>query len=97
MSVSISEFTLAIAQSELDDLRQRLQRTRWPEPEATGDWSQGARLTKVQALCDYWGKHYDWRRCEARLNALGQWRTEIDGVGIHFCTSAHPIPAQCRC
>ena len=58
--------------------------TRWPERETVGDWSQGAPLAKVQALCGYWRDTYDWRRCENMLNGFGQFRTEIDGLGIHF-------------
>jgi pimeloyl-ACP methyl ester carboxylesterase len=92
MSAAIEPFTLAIPQSELDDLKDRLARTRWPEKETVGDWSQGAPLSKVKALCDYWRDHYDWRRCEAALNALGQYKTMIDGLGIHFIHVRSPEP-----
>jgi pimeloyl-ACP methyl ester carboxylesterase len=84
MSEAITPFNLAIPQAELDDLNARLDRTRWADRETVQDWSQGAPLAKVKALCDYWRKGYDWRRCEAKLNAFGQFKTEIDGLGIHF-------------
>ena len=80
----IEPFTLDVPESELTDLRRRLADTRWPEKETVDDWSQGIPLAYVQDLCDYWADGYDWRRCEARLNELGQFRTEIDGLGIHF-------------
>ena len=88
----IEPFKLAIAESALDDLRARLSRTRWPEREPVADASQGAPLAEVQALCAYWRDSYDWRRCEAQLNALGQYRTEIDGLGIHFLHVRSPEP-----
>ena len=80
----IRPFTLAIPQSQLDDLALRIDLTRWPEKEAVDDWSQGAPLAALQELVGYWRRGYDWRRCEARLNALGQFVTEIDGLDIHF-------------
>jgi len=92
MSDAIEAFTLAIPQAALDDLNVRLDRTRWPEKETVADWSQGAPLAKVQALCAHWRRAYDWRACEARLNALGQFKTSIDGLGVHFLhvRSRHP-------
>ena len=80
----IEHFTLSVPESQLDDLRQRLDRTRWPDAETVDDTSQGPPLARVQALCDYWRHRYDWRRCEALLNTMGQFRAEIDGLGIHF-------------
>ena len=80
----IRPFTLAIPQSQLDDLALRIDLTRWPEKEAVDDWSQGTPLAALQELVGYWRRGYDWRRCEARLNALGQFVTEIDGLDIHF-------------
>src|SRR5207245_1993152 len=68
----------------LEDLKRRLASTRWPERETVGDWSQGVPLQKAQALIAYWRDMYDWRRFEARLNAFPQYRTQIDGLGIHF-------------
>ncbi len=80
----IKPFHLDIPQTDLDDLSQRLARTRWPDPETVDDTSQGPPLAKLKALVDYWRTEYDWRRCETLLNGLGQHRTEIDGLGIHF-------------
>lgn len=81
---AIVPFTLNVAEAELDDLRARLRRTRWPEPETVEDWSQGLPLTYLQELCGWWADEYDWRATEARLNAAPQFRTAIDGLGIHF-------------
>ena len=83
-STAITPFKLAIPQRDLDDLKRRLDMTRWPEREAVDDWSQGAPLARVQALVAYWRTRYNWRRCEAMLNGFGQYRTPIDGLNIHF-------------
>lgn len=80
----IRAFTLAVPQQELDDLNTRIDLTRWPEKETVEDWSQGTPLAALQDVVAYWRAGYDWRRCEARLNALGQFMTEIDGLPIHF-------------
>ncbi|WFL76936.1 epoxide hydrolase [Altererythrobacter arenosus] len=80
----IRPFTLATEQEQLDDLYRRLDMARWPEKEPVGDWTQGTPLAALQELCRYWRNGYDWRRCEARLNSLGQYVTEIDGLDIHF-------------
>ena len=80
----IRPFTLAIPQSQIDDLNTRIDLTRWPEKEAVDDWSQGTPLAALQDLVGYWRRGYDWRACEARLNALGQFITEIDGLDIQF-------------
>lgn len=84
MSTEIRPFRVDIPQSELDDLHARLRRTRWPERETVDDWNQGVPLDAARALVDHWLHRYDWRRCEAALNAHPQWTTEIDGVSIHF-------------
>lgn len=81
---AIQPFTLAISDSQLADLNTRIDLTRWPERETVEDWSQGTPLADLQELVGYWRNGYDWRRCEARLNALGQFTTEIDGLQIHF-------------
>lgn len=75
------EFHLEVPESELDDLRDRLRRTRWPEPSTVGGWQQGVPLDYARELCAYWTDRYDWRRCEAELNALPQFRTVLDGGG----------------
>ena len=80
----IRPFTLAVPQQELDDLNTRIDLTRWPEKETVEDWLQGTPLAALQDLVAYWRHGYDWRRCEARLNGLGQFVTEIDGLPIHF-------------
>lgn len=80
----ITPFQAAIPQSALTDLKQRLDLTRWPDPETVGDWSQGVPLKKLQALVEYWRTGYDWRRAEARLNSFPNYRTPIDGLDIHF-------------
>lgn len=84
MMDSIRPFTLDVPQSALDDLQRRLADARWPEKETVDDWSQGTPLAVLRDLCDYWRNAYDWRRCEARLNALGQQVTQIGGLDIHF-------------
>jgi pimeloyl-ACP methyl ester carboxylesterase len=81
---AVTPFKVSVPQSAIDDLKRRLASTRWPERETVGDWSQGVPLQKAQALVAYWRDKYDWRRFEARINAFPQYRTEIDGVGIHF-------------
>src|ERR1700710_2226991 len=92
MSDAITPFTLSLDQAVLDDLDRRLDATRWPEEETVSDWTQGAPLARVQALCAHWRDGYDWRRCEATLNGLGQFRTELDGLGIHFLHVRSPHP-----
>jgi len=81
---AVHPFTLAIPQSQIDDLHARIDNTRWPDRETVTDWSQGTPLAELQDLVGYWRKGYDWRRCEARLNALGQFKTEVHGLDIHF-------------
>lgn len=80
----IRTFNLDIEDAALADLHLRLDMARWTEKEAVDDWSQGTPLAELQELCRYWRHGYDWRACEARLNALGQFVTEIDGLDIHF-------------
>ena len=80
----INSFRFDIPEQALDDLKQRLAGTRWPEAETPDDWTQGVPLAYMKELCDYWRDGYDWRRCEAALNALPQFRTEIDGLEFQF-------------
>lgn len=84
MAEDITPFKISVAQSELDDLRSRLQHTRWPDAETVGDWSQGAPLKYVKSLCAYWADGYDWPAREARLNEVPQYVANIDGLDIHF-------------
>src|SRR3954453_2480596 len=81
---TIRPFTIEIPQAELEDLRARIAATRFPEKETVEDASQGVQLARLQALARYWETEYDWRKCEARLNAVPQFITEIDGLDIHF-------------
>src|SRR5215208_7289370 len=81
---AIRPFRFEAAQADLDDLRQRIVAMRWPEKETVADQSQGVQLATTQALARYWTTEYDWRKVEARLNALPQFITEIDGLDIHF-------------
>lgn len=93
MSKEITSFQLSIPQADLDDLQARLARTRFPDPETVDDTSQGPRLARLRALVERWRGGYDWRRCEALLNGLGQHRTEIDSLGIHFLHVRSPEPS----
>jgi len=92
MSDAIRPFRIDIPEEALDDLRLRLERTRWPEAETVDDWSQGIPLDYTRALCAYWADGYDWRATEARLNTFPQFITEIDGLDIHFIHVRSPHP-----
>ena len=81
---AVRPFRTTVPQSQLDDLRRRISAARWPEKETVTDQSQGVQLATIQALARYWGREYDWRTCEARLNAVPQFITAIDGLDIHF-------------
>jgi pimeloyl-ACP methyl ester carboxylesterase len=80
----VRPFHVDVPQEELDDLRRRIAATNWPEKETVTDQSQGVPLAMIQKLARYWMRDYDWRTCEAKLNALPQFITEIDGLDIHF-------------
>jgi pimeloyl-ACP methyl ester carboxylesterase len=80
----IRPFSIEVPQEDLDELRRRITATRWPSKELVDDRSQGVQLATIQELARYWAMDYDWRACEARLNELPQFTTEIDGVEIHF-------------
>lgn len=80
----IKPFRIDIPQADIDDLHRRLSATRWPERETPDDWSQGIPLNYVKELCTYWLQEYDWRRCEAWLNGIPQFTTEIDGLDFHL-------------
>jgi pimeloyl-ACP methyl ester carboxylesterase len=84
MSDAVQPFRIQASDDALDDLRRRLRATRWPEREVVGDWSQGTPLAYLQDVCSYWAEKYDWRERERRLNRFPQFRTDIDGLGIHF-------------
>jgi pimeloyl-ACP methyl ester carboxylesterase len=82
--VDVQPFQSEFPDEALNDLRRRIAATRWPETETVEDFSQGVQLALMQALARYWATEYDWRKCEARLNAWPQFITEIDGLDIHF-------------
>jgi pimeloyl-ACP methyl ester carboxylesterase len=88
---AVRPFRIEVSQVEIDELHRRINATRWPTRELVTDRSQGVQLAAIQNLARYWTTEYDWRRCEARLNALPQFKTEIDGLDIHFIhvESAH--------
>jgi hypothetical protein len=93
---SIRLFRISVPQEALTDLKRRLAATRWPDQETVQDRSQGVQLATMKALVGYWQGGYDWRKVEARLNALPQFVTTIDGVDIHFIhvrsKHANPLP-----
>jgi pimeloyl-ACP methyl ester carboxylesterase len=80
----IRPFTINVPDADLDSMRTRIEATRWPEKETVGDQTQGVQSETMHQLAHYWASHYDWRDAEARLNALPQFITEIDGLDIHF-------------
>jgi pimeloyl-ACP methyl ester carboxylesterase len=84
VGTDVRPFQVEIPEEELAELRRRIEATRWPSEELVADRSQGVQLETLRALARYWATEYDWRRSEARLNALPQFTTEIDGVEIHF-------------
>jgi pimeloyl-ACP methyl ester carboxylesterase len=83
-ATEIKQFQIDVPEGQLDDLRRRIEATRWPSKELVDDRSQGVQLETIKELAAYWASDYNWRRCEAELNALPQLTTEIDGVDIHF-------------
>jgi pimeloyl-ACP methyl ester carboxylesterase len=89
---SIRPFQASIPQAAVDDLRQRLSSTRWPDQETVADQSQGVQLARLQELVRHWHTGYDWRKGEAKLNAYPQFMTRIDGVDIHFIHVRSPHP-----
>ena len=89
---AIRPFRIAIPQADLDDLRDRLARTRWPDELAGVGWSRGVPLGYLKDLAEYWRTSYDWRAWEAKLNAFPQFTTEIDGQTIHFLHVRSPEP-----
>src|SRR5690349_14053240 len=86
----IRPYRIDVPAAVLDDLHERLARTRWPEAETVDDWSQGIPLSYTRELADYWAHGYDWRAREAALNRFDQYVTEIDGLDIHFIHQRSP-------
>ncbi|GAY10829.1 epoxide hydrolase family protein [Pseudonocardia sp. N23] len=89
------EFRIETPQADLDDLRDRLRRTRWPEPATVDGWTQGVPLDYLQELCAYWADGYDWRRCEAEINSRPQIRTVLDG-GADDTVDVHALHVRSR-
>jgi epoxide hydrolase len=92
MADQIEPFVIGVDEAALDDLRDRLRRTRWPERETVGDWAQGVPLAYLQELCGYWSTRYDWSATQARLNRIPQFITTIDGLRVHFLHVRSPHP-----
>ncbi len=87
---TIRPFTVGFPETELTELRRRVNATRWPDRETVTDDSQGVPLQLMQDLARYWATDYDWRACEAKLNDLPHFMTEIDGLDIHFIHARFP-------
>src|SRR6202165_1438088 len=83
-NATIRAVHLEASQSDLADLRQRIKATKWPEREQVADATQGVQLATMQKLAQYWANEHDWRKCEAKINAVPNFITEIDGLDIHF-------------
>jgi len=82
-AMAIRPFRVHFPDEDLADLKRRIEATRWPEQEIVADQSQGVQLATIQELARYWSTDYDWRKCEAKLNAFPQFLTEIDRLDIH--------------
>ncbi|KUN18421.1 multidrug MFS transporter [Streptomyces corchorusii] len=91
-SAAVRPFRVRVPQKELNELRRRVKETRWPDRETVRDRSQGAQLAKLRPLVEYWGTGYNWRKAEAKINALPQFITEIDGLDIQFAHIRSPHP-----
>lgn len=89
-NAAVEPWPVEVPQGDLDDLRRRLEQIRWPERETVSNHSQGVPLHRLRALVEHWRDGYDWRRCEAQLNAFGPHRTVLDGLGIHFLLARSP-------
>jgi pimeloyl-ACP methyl ester carboxylesterase len=91
-SEAIRASRVKIPQTDIDDLRRRIAATRWPDKETVNDQSQGIKLAQLKPLVEYWGTGYDWRKAEAKLNALPQFTTAIDGIDIYFIHVRSKLP-----
>ena len=92
METRLSSFDLHVADADLEDLLERLTRTRWPAEFPDPEWSYGTNSTYLHELCEYWRTEFDWRRCEARLNSFGQVVMDVDGQRVHAIHAASPEP-----
>src|SRR5215211_3078495 len=91
-SAALRPFRVNVPEEALVDLRQRIAATRWPDRETVNDRTQGVQLAKLQSLMQYWATEYEWRKAEAKLNALPQFVTAIDGLDIQFAHIRSPHP-----
>ena len=80
----INEFKINFLKADIEDLKSRIQNSRWPEKETVDDWSQGVPLDYLQDICGYWASDYDWLKTQDRLNDIPQFKTDINGLSIHF-------------
>ena len=96
MSTEIIPFRIEIPEADLDDLRQRLRRTRWPDAETVDDWSQGIPLSYTRDLCEYWLERYDWRACEAASTASRSSAPASAAWTFTSCTCGRRRPARSR-
>ena len=88
--MQIEAFEIAVPDGVLEDLRDRLRRTRWPEAETVDDWSQGIPLAYLREVCDYWANGYDWRARERELNRIEQFIARFGGMDVHFVHARSP-------
>ncbi len=89
---ALTPFTVDVPADEVDDLRRRLRGTRWPDAATVGDWSQGVPLDWLREVCRYWAEEYDWSACQARLDAVPQLTTVVDGLAVHLLHVPSPHP-----
>src|SRR5215207_6464447 len=92
MSEEIRPYRVDVTEEVLDDLHQRLSRTRWPDQIPGREWDYGTDRATLQDLCEYWRDGFDWRAAEARLNQWPQYETDIDGIHLHFVHARSPEP-----
>src|SRR3989442_13818598 len=92
----IEPFSIAIAKSVLDDVQDRLARTRWTDDFANEDWGYGANAAYIRTLAEHWRDHYDWCAREAMMNRFAHFRTEIDDIPIHFIHERGRVPIRCQ-
>ena len=95
-NTAIRPFHVSFPETELSELRQRVKLTKWPDRETVTDASQGVQLATMQKLAHYWATEHDWRKCEAKLNAVPNFITEIDGLDIHFIHVRSKHEMRCR-
>jgi hypothetical protein len=93
-AVDIAPMTIDVPQDVLDDLQDRLRRTRWPVEVPEGSWTRGVDLRHMKELVEYWLDEYDWREQEAKLNELSHFKADVDGLGVHFIRAVHERPEE---